>query len=49
MVFLDVHCLTLDQDVPDDVVLRVGLCDGGGDRLLTQEGQEFAALFLDGR
>jgi hypothetical protein len=45
-VFRDVHYLTFSQPVSDQMVLRTGLYDADGDRLLTQEGDEFVTLRL---
>jgi uncharacterized membrane protein len=45
-VFRDVHYLTLPRTASDGIVLHVGLYDGDGDRLLTEEGEEFVTLTL---
>lgn len=45
-VFRDVHYLTLPDAPSDEVILRVGLYNGNGDRLLTEEGDEFVTLSL---
>jgi hypothetical protein len=42
----DVHYLTFPQSTREEVVLHVGLYDAAGQRLLTQEGEEFIALGL---
>jgi hypothetical protein len=45
-VFRDVHYLTLSEPAARDVLLHVGLYDGGGRRLLTQGGQEVVTFSL---
>ena len=43
-VFRDVHYLTLPREAPDGLTLRVGLYDGEGNPLVTQEDQSFVIL-----
>jgi hypothetical protein len=45
-VFRDVHYLIFPEPAHQDVQFRVGLYDGEGERLLTQEGQEVVVFPL---
>jgi uncharacterized membrane protein len=45
-VFRDVHYLTISRSADRDVRLHVGLYDGEGERLFTQQGEEVVQLAL---